>query len=125
MYVYIYVCIYDMFFSEIKTHFANYADGTTSYTCDLQIDTVIETLDKNAEKLFQWFYNKFLMANPENYHFLTSNSEKMTSQRILSSSSQKLLGIHVTAKSSFGNLFKILCRKASQKLNALSRSCAL
>ena len=110
-----------MFFSEIKIHFANYADGTTSYTCNLQMDTVIETLDKNAEKLFQWFYNKFIKANLENYHFLTSNSEKTASQKILSSSSQKLLGIHVTAKLFFDDLFKILCRKASQKVNALSR----
>ena len=53
----------DMFFIEIEIiDFANYVDP--------------ETLEKNAEKLFQWFYNKFLKVNPEKCHFLTNNLEK-------------------------------------------------
>ena len=36
----IYLC--DMFFSEISIDFANYADDTTTYTCDLQMEKVIE-----------------------------------------------------------------------------------
>ena len=64
---------------------------------------------KNASKLFQC-------------HSLINNSEKtiitIRSEKILSSSSQKLLGIHTV---SIEDHAKILCRKASQKLNALSR----
>lgn len=49
---------------------------------------------EKKEKLFQWFYNNFLHANPKKCHFLTNNSEKTStnikSERILSSSSQKL-----------------------------------
>ena len=60
--------------------FANYADDTTPYTCDLQMEKVIKTLEKNAEKLFQWFFYNFLNANPEKCHFLANNSEKMVNK---------------------------------------------
>ena len=70
-----YMC--DMFFIEIEIiDFANYVDNNTPYTCNFQIEKVTETLEKNAEKLFQWFYNKFLKVNPEKCHFLTNNLEK-------------------------------------------------
>ena len=62
-----------MFFSEIKKGFADYAHDTAIYNCHLQMEKIMETLEKNAQKLFQWFYNK---ANPEKGHFLTNNSEK-------------------------------------------------
>ena len=61
------------------------------------MEKVIEKLGKNAEKLFQWFYNNFLKTNHEECHFLKSNSEKtainIRLEKISSSSSQKLLGI--------------------------------
>lgn len=38
----------DTFFSEIKIDFANYDKETTPYTCDLQIEKVIEALGKKA-----------------------------------------------------------------------------
>ena len=44
---------------------------------------------------------------------------KIRSEKVLDSSSQKLLGIHITAKFSFDDDVKILCHKASHKLNAL------
>ena len=68
----------------------------------------------NAEKLFQWFYNNFLKANPEKCHFLTILEKT-------SISIKHLLGIHITAKLSSDNYVKILCRKSSGKLNALSK----
>ena len=42
----IYLFIYDMLFSETEIDFENYADKTTPYICDLQMEKVIETLEK-------------------------------------------------------------------------------
>ena len=76
---------------------SNYADDTIPYIWDSQMEKVIEKLGKNAEKLFQWFYNNFLKTNHEKCHFLKRNSEKtainIRLEKISSSSSQKLLGI--------------------------------
>ena len=35
-----------MLFSETEIDFENYADKTTPYICDLQMEKVIETLEK-------------------------------------------------------------------------------
>ena len=37
-----------MFFSEIEIYFENSADDTTPYACDLQMEKVIETLEKKC-----------------------------------------------------------------------------
>ena len=78
------------------------------------MEKVIETLPKKKkkkEKLFQWFYNNFLHANPKKCHFLTNNSEKTStntkSERILSSSSQKLQEYILLLNSPFTIMLKL------------------
>ena len=115
-----------MFISEIKIDFENNANNITLYTCDLQLEKVIETLGKKkAEKLFQWFYNNFLKTNFVKCHFLINNLEKMAINirldKVLGSSSRKLLGIFINPKLSFHDHVKILCCEAPQKLYVLSR----
>ena len=56
-----------MFFSEIDIDFATYADDTTSYNSDLLMEKVIETQEKNAEELLQWFCNNFHKANSKKF----------------------------------------------------------
>ena len=38
----------------------NYADDMTPYACDLENEKVIKLLEKNINKLFDWFSNNFL-----------------------------------------------------------------
>ena len=119
----IYIC--DMFFSGIEIDLANYADDTTPFTCDMQFDKVIESLTTNVEKLFQWFSDNYLKPNPDKCHFLTNytgNSMINIKQEVIPNSlNQKLLGIEFNNKFCFDDHVSKLCRKASQKLNALSR----
>ena len=65
-----------MFFSEIKIDCENYANKTTPYL-HLQSSNRESgwNIGKNAEKLFQWFYNNFLKTDPVKCHFLTNNLE--------------------------------------------------
>ena len=64
---YIYICIYDLQTMLTTLH------PTPAIP---KWRKVIETLEKNAEKLFQWFSDNFLKANPEKCTFLTKISEK-------------------------------------------------
>ena len=41
----IFIC--DLFFDDIDIDLANYADNTTPYAYDLELDKVIESLEKN------------------------------------------------------------------------------
>ena len=46
----IYIC--DLFFENCDIDIANYADDNTSYTCSLDLDSVIFKLQKNTEIIF-------------------------------------------------------------------------
>ena len=114
-----------MFFNDINTDLANYADDTTPYAYDLEHDKVIKSLEKNIDKLFDWFSDNFLKANPDKCHLLINTDENVTlkikNETITNNSNQKLLGILSHNKFDFDEHVISLCRKASQKLNALAR----
>ena len=72
-----------------------------------------------------WFTNNLLKANTEKYHLVVSTNEKRNSNvgevEISNSKCEKFLGIKIDSKLMFDSHVKSLCKKASQKLNALSR----
>ena len=53
----IFIC--DLFFDDIDLGLANYADDTNQYAYDLENEKVIELLEKNINKLFDWFSDNF------------------------------------------------------------------
>ena len=67
-----------------------------------------------------------MKANPDKYHLLTNNTKesfqiKTGNEAVRSSKYEKLLGIKVDHELNFNEHVSSLCKKASQKLNALSR----
>ena len=66
-----------------------------------------------------------MKANPGKYHLLLSGSDSSNitigNKTIFSSKCEKLLGIKVDNNLKFKEHIKSLCKKASQKFNALSR----
>ena len=114
-----------MFFDNIDINLANYADEATPYAYDLELGKVIESLEKNIDKLFHWFSDNFLKANADKCHLLINTDEnvalKIKNETITNSSNEKLLGILFNNKFDFDEQVTLLCRKASQKLNALAR----
>ena len=114
-----------MFFDDIDIDLADYADDTTPYAYDIELVKVIESLEKNIDKLFHWFSDNFLKANPDKCHLLINTDEnvalKIKNETITTSSNEKLLGILFHIKFDFDEHVTSLCRKASQKLNALAR----
>ena len=119
----IFIC--DWFFDDIDIDLANYADDTFPYAYDLEHDKVIESLEKNFDKLFHWFSDNFLKANPDKCHLLINTDEnvalKIKNETITNSSNVKLLGVLFNHKFDFDENVTSLCGKASQKLNALAR----
>ena len=44
---------------------------------DLENEKVIKLLEKNINKLFDWFSNNFLKTNPDKYHLLINTDENV------------------------------------------------
>ena len=86
-----------MLFDDIDIDLANYADYTTPYAYDLELDKVIKSLEKNIDKLFDWFSDNFLKANPDKCHLLINADGnvalKIKNETITNSSNKKVLGI--------------------------------
>ena len=119
----IYIC--DLFFDIIEIDIANYADDTTPYALDLKLENVVKLLEENADKLFDWFSNNYLKANPDKCHLLVNTTGNIRinvrNETISNSSNQKLLGICFNSNFRFDEHVASLSKKASQKLNALTR----
>ena len=111
-----------MFFDDIDIDLANYADDTNPYAYDLENEKVIKLREKNIDKLFDWFSDNVLKANPGKCHLLINTNENVTlrikTETITNSSNQKLLGILFNNKFDFDKHVTSLCRNASQNLNA-------
>ena len=74
----------------------------------------------------KWFTDNLFKANPEKYHLLVSTNEKrhlnVGEIEISNSKGKNLLGIKTDSKLMIDSHVKSQCKKASQKLNALSRA---
>ena len=96
---------------------AVFAIITTPYAYDLEHDKVIQSLEKYIDKLFDWFSDNFLKANPNKCHLLTNTDGnvalKIKNETITNSSNEKLLGILFNNKFDFDEHVTSLCSKAS------------
>ena len=97
----------DLFNECEDSKVASYADHTTPYSCGTDMTSVALELQASATKLFRWFKNNHLKANPRKSHILLStNKPKIVSiDRIplAASSHEKSLGITIDSELKFEN----------------------
>ena len=119
------VFLCDLFLVINDVEFASFADDTTPYVIEDSLSEVVSSLEKCSEKLFQWFSDNQMKANPEKCNLIVNSSENVTinvnGNTIKSSEKVKLLGINIDKKLNFKDHIDQMCKKANQKLNALSR----
>ena len=116
----------DLFFEDYSSDLAKFADDTTPYECVPILNEIINNLEITTEKMFKWFSFNNLKANASKCHLFSSPYHpvpvKIKGCIIESSNCEKLLGIYIDSNFSFEYHINIICRKASQKLHALSRT---
>ena len=114
-----------MFFEDYSSDFANYTDDTTPYECGPTLNEVMNNLEITIEKMFEWFSFNKLKANASKCHLFLSPYQpfpvNIKGSIIESSNCEKFLGIYIDSNFSFEYNINRICRKASQKLHALSR----
>ena len=108
------------------TPLANYANDNTPYCTGLKILDVLIKLENLAKILLQWFKDSRIKANPDKYHLLINNTKesfqiKIGNETVSNGKCEKLLGVNVDHELNFNEHVLLLCKKASQKLNCLSR----
>ena len=104
----------------------NDADDTTIYVCDGNHENVINKLESETLIISEWFRNNYIKLNDDKCHLMTfgekSNdiSIKIGSTTIIENREEKLLGVTLDKQLSSQTHVQSLCKKARQKLHALS-----
>ena len=115
----------DLFYECEDSIVASYADDTAPYSCATDIPSVALELQAAATKLFLWFKNNHLKANPGKSHILLSSKKpgivSVDGIFIAASSHEKLLGVTIDSELKFVNHITEICLKVSKKIYALCR----
>ena len=121
------IFINDIFFFVNNTNICNYADDTTIYACNSDLNTIINRLEIDSAVLAKWFVENYMKLNEDKCHLMIfGNKCKGSVANIGNSTStesnyEKLLGVTFDKKVSFTKHVKDLCKKANQKVHALAR----
>ena len=120
----IFIC--DMFYFLEDYDIANYADDTTPFSAKDNHELVVKDLEKSSSILFRWLEFNYMKINSDkSRHLIMSGNSKFLSNIdnnvIESENQQELLGILIDSNLTFKEHINNICKKASQKLNALAR----
>ena len=122
--------INDLFFI-INTEICNYADDNTPYAVDMSLQKLMEKLESTIGSALDWFDYNGMRLNSTKCHLLVCGHKfesmiiKIENTQIIETRLVRLLGIEIESELNFNNHMKSICKRASQKLNALSRMCAI
>ena len=120
------IFINDIFLSLQKCDLANYADDSTLYTSDKSVSNIMNSLSHDFTILSQWFYNNFMVLNPDKCSFmlLGVDDELQTNlvcgnKTLKNSKQEKVLGVTIDNKLNFAKHLSNITKKANIKFIAL------
>ena len=111
----------------MKTLLSIYADDNTSCSSGNDLKKVNQTLRQGFEIVTIWFYENCMVLNSGKCHFMCLGQDAVNETFIYdniemkNSKEEKILGVIIDNKLRFRSHVKNLCKKASQKIWALSR----
>ena len=117
----------DLFFLLKDIDVCNFADDTTPFVCDINLETVLIKLETNSEIAIAWFDSNYMKLNTEKCHLIVSGHRyeeqwvKIGEDKIWEEKSVKLLGVTIDNELKFDSHVKNICLKANMKLSALLR----
>ena len=115
------------FLSGEETEICNYADDTTIYVCGQELERIVSSLENDAQRISQWFFDNSMKLNPDKCHLLifagrnADLSVRIGETMVTESVEEKLLGVTLDKNLNFKGHFNAICKKAGQKLHALAR----
>ena len=121
------IYINDLFWLNEQTDVCNYADDTTFYACDINLESVLLRLEHDSLLAIDWFESNFMKLNSDKCHLLISGFKHQShwamvgDYRIWESSHKKLLGVEIDSDLKFNLHVTNICKKANAKLSALAR----
>ena len=116
----------DLFYF-LNCNICNFADDTTPYVCDKNLDFVLEQLELQSNVAIKWFEDNNMKMNASKCHLFVSGNKhehmwaRIGNDLIWESKTVKLLGITIDNELKFDEHISNICKKADRKLTVLMR----
>ena len=114
-----------MFYFIKDTNSANYADDSTLYTVERNMEDLPNTLENETSSILNWFRMNEMKPNDDKCHLIVTNQDSVSvtlgNETIEATDSVDLLGITIDSNLNFNEHIRNLCKKGNQKLHALAR----
>ena len=110
----------DLLYLTKPTEICLFADGTTVFACDKDLNSLIKRLEHESLLAFEWFQNNNMKLNLDKCHLLVSGSKyeivwaQIGDEIIWESNKQKLLGLQIDRNLNFNEYVSLLCKKAGK-----------
>ena len=91
----------DLFFTLFSVNVCNFADDTTPFVCDLNLEVVLTQLEECSELVIAWFQNNYMKLNTDKCHLLVAGHKsehtwvRVGPDKIWEDHSVKLLGVSI------------------------------
>jgi len=112
----------------MESEICSFADNTTIYSCDANIDSVIVKLERDRWELLEWYTANSMSANSSKFQIMVLGTKRknnlfLNSNRQLIPPSQhiKLLGVTIDNTLKFDTHVHGICKKVNQTLHAFGR----
>ena len=105
----------------------NFADDTTPYVYDKNLNFVMQRLQQQSNIALKWFEDNNMKMNSGECHLFVSGNKhekmwaKICDDQIWESRTVKLLGITIDNELKFDEYISNVCKKAQRKLTVLAR----
>ena len=107
-----------LFLCDYESNIINYADDTTVYACEPNVEFVMSKLEKDACAVFIWFRNNYSKTNNGKYDTVTLFGNvlhiNVDQNRLSSSKQEELLGIIINHKLTFEDHLLNIVQKINQ-----------
>ena len=115
-----------IFYFIEENNFTNYADDNTPYKTGKCLECILKNLEDDSKILMKWFDDNYFKMNADKCHLLVPKHTdevfvNISKEIIKGESTVKLLGITIDNKLDINLHVSNICKKASQKLHALTR----
>ena len=117
-----------IFFFLKDANLGNYADDSTLYAYNKNLETVTCNLRQEHFILANWFYDNYMVLNPAKYHSMLFGVKENEQFDLICNgitlnhgSHEKMLGVTIDKKLSFDEHIINICKTANKKFSALSR----
>ena len=118
-----------LFLCNVSVH--NFADNNTLSSFARTIKNLVSILESESSCAINWFTDNSMIVNPDKFQAILLDrrnsdlhlNENITidKENIKVVSNVKMLGVHIDSKLSFNLHTDIICKSASNQLNALVR----